>query len=63
MISNTAYDCINIANDSILYWKRLIKKDVVLTTIDPIYEYTANLKDLYRYIAWVDTAMTESDNY
>ena len=63
MISNTAYDCINTANDSIRYWRRLIIKNEKLTTIDPIYEYIANTRDLYRYLAWANDTMTESDNY
>jgi hypothetical protein len=64
MTSNVTYECINTANDCLRYWKRLITSgDVILQYVDPLYEYSENRKDYYRYLAWAETTYTPGDDY
>ena len=38
-------------------------RDDLLQYVDPIYEYKANIKDLYRYIAWAEDYNQSEENY
>lgn len=63
MISNTTYEVINTAHDCLGYWKPRLTNPEHLKTVDPIYEYTENLKDYYRYLAWAEEHITVGDDY
>ena len=63
MISNTCYELINTATDLINYWHKRLMRDDLLQYVDPIYEYKANIKDLYRYIAWAEDYDQSEENY
>ena len=56
MISNTCYDLINLSCDLINYWKGWLERDSspILESVCPRFEYSENLKDYYRYIAWAE---------
>ena len=62
MISNTAYEVANTAVDLINYWRPRLSGSL-LKTVDPVYEYTENLKDYYRYLAWIDETITPDEDY
>ena len=56
MISNTCYELINTSCDLLSYWKRYLDSphQPVLEYVCPRFEYSENLKDFYRYVAWAE---------
>ena len=60
---NVCYELTNTMVDLIQYWRRILRNQVELTTIDPWLEYKQCLKDYYNYIAWSQSYITPEEDY
>lgn len=60
---NVCYELTNTMVDLIQYWRRILRNQVELTTIDPWLEYKQCLRDYYSYIEWAQSNITPEEDY